>query len=470
MGVTRRELVRGMAFAPIAASLSSVTSAATTSVAADRFDPWIEVDSAALQYNAKTVSRLAGGRPVLAVIKNNAYGLGLTTVASVLEPMDEIKGFAVVKAAEAIALRDAGVRKPVLLLALFSEQDGEELARKDIQFSLCTDDAAGRVIKAAKAAGRRAEAQFYLDTGMSRMGIPYHRAMPVVEAVADLDIDIKGTFTGFTEDADFDREQLGRFTRFADAATQNGASLGPQHAASSHAVFNYADSHLDQVRPGIALFGAYPSDYEIERDIAELKPAVRLKARIVRTERLRTGDSVSYGGHYVADKPVWIATVPAGHTDGIPRTAVDGSRVLVNGALYPVIGAVSASHSIIEIGDEPKVEIGDTVTLMGPDNAAIHPNAFAASSNASVYDILMHLNPTLPKDTDVVNHLQRLDAASLTTLKTCHKPGGKSVFVCVVVRQSVPVAAFCSQSFLASHPTAHRLIGTDKYPQHGSDY
>lgn len=397
MTVSRREILGGLASVPVVSSLSSISQAASAAISPDRFDPWIEVDTAALTFNAKTVSRLAGGRPILAVIKNNAYGLGLATIASVLEPLPEVKGFAVVKAAEAIALRDAGVSKPILLLALFSDRDGVELANRNIQFSLCTDDAAARVLRAAKATGRRPEAQYYLDTGMSRMGIPYHRALPVLEDVSKLEIDIKGTLTGFTEETEFDAEQLRRFTAFAGAAKGAGVDLGPLHAASSHAVFNYADSHLDQVRPGIALFGAYPSDAESEHAIAALKPVMRLQARIVRTEQLRAGDSVSYGGHYVASKPTWVATIPAGHTDGVPRSAVDGSHALVNGALYPFIGAVSASHTIIEVGDEPAVGIGDLATLMGPDHAAIHPNALAASSKTSVYDRLMHLNPSLPK-------------------------------------------------------------------------
>ena len=397
MSLTRREIIAGLASAPLLTSMSSLSQAATTSISADRFDPWIEVDAAALAHNVKTVAKLAGNRPILAVIKNNAYGLGLATVAAVLEPMPEVKGFAVVKAAEAIALRDAGVRKPILLLALFSDQDGVELANRDIQFSLCTDDAAARVMKAAKQSGRRPQAHFYLDTGMSRMGIPYHRALPVLEAVSNLDIEIKGTFTGFTEETEFDHEQLKRFTEFTATASKGGAELGSLHAASSHAVFNFPASHLDQVRPGIALFGAYPSDPESERAIATLQPAVSLRARIVRVERLRTGDSVSYGGHYVASQPTWVATIPAGHTDGVPRSAVEGSRVLVNGRLYPVIGAVSASHAIIEVGDERSVNIGDLATLMGADHASIHPNELAATSGTSVYDILMHLNPSIPK-------------------------------------------------------------------------
>jgi alanine racemase len=397
MTVSRREIIAGIASIPVLTAASSVSQAATTPISPDRFDPWIEVDTAALTFNVKTVSRLAGGRPVVAVIKNNAYGLGLATVASVLEPLSEVKGFAVVKAEEAIALRDAGISKPILLLALFSDRDGVELASRNIQFSLCTDDAAARVLKAAKQVGRRPEAQFYLDTGMSRMGIPYHRALPVLEEMNKLDIDIKGTFTGFTEETEFDKEQLRRFTEFTDAAKQAGVELGPLHAASSHAVFNYSAAHLDQVRPGIALFGAYPSDANAESLIANLRPAVRLQARIVRTEQLRPGDSVSYGGHYIASKPTWVATIPAGHTDGIPRTAVDGSHALVNGTPYPIVGAVSASHSIIEVGDEPAVNIGDLVTLMGPDHAAIHPNELASTSKTSVYDRLMHLNPNLPK-------------------------------------------------------------------------
>jgi len=357
MSVTRRNIIAGLASVPVLASLSNASLAAPSTISMDRFDPWIEVDAAALAHNVKTVARLAGNRPILAVIKNNAYGLGLATVASVLEPM----------------------------------------SNRDIQFSLCTDDAAARVMKAARKTGRRPQAHFYLDTGMSRMGIPYHRALPVLEELSALDIDIKGTFMGFTEETEFDREQLRRFTEFTDTAKKGGAELGSLHAASSHAVFNFSDSHLDQVRPGIALFGAYPSDASAESQIATLKPAVRLQARIVRTEQLRAGDSVSYGGHYVASKPTWVATVPAGHTDGIPRSAVDGSSVLVNGKPYPVIGAVSASHTIIELGDERSVSIGDLATLLGSDHESVHPNELAATSGTSVYDILMHLNPSIPK-------------------------------------------------------------------------
>lgn len=397
MRFSRREFVAGVAATPVVTSIAATTQAATTEISSDRFDPWLEIDAAALRNNVEVVSGLANKRPVLAVIKNNAYGLGLTTVASVLDPMPQVKGFAVVKAEAAIALRDAGIRKPVLLMGLISDQDGEELVRRDIQLSICTDDSATRITRAAKKAGRAATAHIYLDTGMSRMGIPYHRAMPALSELRGLGINIEGTFTGFTEESDFDREQLGRFIDITDTARANGVELGSLHAASSHAVFNYADSHLDQVRPGIALFGAYPSDFESERAIATLTPAVQMKARIVRVEQLRAGDSVSYGRNFIAEKPTWIATVPAGHTDGMPREAVEGAHVVVSGTPYPVIGAVSASHTIIELGSEQSVEIGNVATMLGSEHAAIHPNQLADATGTSVYDRLMHINPTLPK-------------------------------------------------------------------------
>jgi alanine racemase len=397
MAITRRNFVAGAAASPLLTSLSSAAQAQTANIDVNRFDPWLEVSADALRANVETVSQLAGERPVLAVIKNNAYGLGLTTVAPILEEMPQVRGFAVVKADEALALRAAGISKPILLLALFSESDGVELVRQGIQFSLCTDDVPGRVVAASRKAGQRARAQIYLDTGMSRMGIPWHRAEPVLQDIASLDIDIEGTFMGFAEEPEFDSEQLRRFTEVTGKARASGIDLGPVHAASSHAVFNFPDSHLEQVRPGIALFGAYPSGSADERNTARLQPAASLKARVVRVEQLRPGDSVSYGRNYVADKPVWIATIPAGHTDGMPRKAVDGSKVLINGDTYPVIGAVSASHTIVEVGEERRVDIGDVATLLGPGHEVIHPNNIAAATATSVYDRLMHLNPLLPK-------------------------------------------------------------------------
>jgi alanine racemase len=365
-------------------------------VPGDRFDPWVEVEAAALDHNIAQVRRLSG-RPILAVVKNDAYGLSLAVAARLLEPKPEIEGFAVVRTDEAMALRDAGVRKPVLLMAHAATRDVSDLAARDIEIALFTDDDATR-LAAGRSAGRRIPAHFYIDTGMGRMGIRHDRAQPWMRQCAESGtFEIRGTMTEFAEEPDFDREQLRRFTGLVAAARADGVALGRLHAASSNGVYHLPEAHLDMVRPGMALWGGYPSRPEEERAKAELRPSVRLRARVVRVERLEAGDGVSYGRNYIAKSPVWTATLPVGHVDGYPRIAVKGARILIGGRLYPVIGAVSASHCIIEVGDRRMVEVGDVATFFGPDDPAIHPNAVAAATDGSVYDLFMHLDPKLPR-------------------------------------------------------------------------
>jgi alanine racemase len=363
--------------------------------APERSDPWIEVIPANLAHNVAEVRRL-GGRPVLAVIKNHGYGLDYRVVARLLEPNPDIEGFALVRADEALALRQQGVRKPILLMARADTAMMSDLAAHRITLAVYADDDPTRLAALPTNRGPIA-INAYIDTGMSRMGIPYHRAMPFLRRIASLrHCTLTGTFMTFTEDAEFDREQLARFQTLVRDARAEGLSLGKLHAASSHSIFHHRDVGFDLLRPGMAIYGGYPDKYDEERTMAELRPALRVRARVVRMDRLRPGDSVSYGRQYVATKPTWVATIPLGHGDGYPRNAVKGAKVLVGERLYPVIGAVSASHSIIEVGDDEAVHIGDVATFVGPDRPETHPNEVARTTG-SVYDLLMHLNPTLPR-------------------------------------------------------------------------
>lgn len=402
MTIPRRTFLKTTMTAAAATSLKPATLRASLLPEArppeDRFDPWIEVDRRALEANVAEVRRLTNGRPILAVIKNNAYGLGLVIAARLLESLPEVAGFAVVKTASAFALREAGITKPVHLMARFPRSAAADLARHHIQPCLYSDDALGLVEPMERVLGAPVPAQVYLDTGMSRMGVPYHRALPWIESLARSGkVSIQGVFMGFTEDPDFDREQLKRFLSVADRASEAGVGLGTLHTASSSAVFELPEAHLHMVRPGMALYGGYPNDPRAQRTKANLRCTVRLKARVVRVERLRPGDSVSYGRHYVAHEPTWVATLPAGHTDGYPRRAVEGARVLIGSRTYPVIGAVSASHTIVEVGSEESVRVGDIATLMGPDAPEIDPNGISVETGVSVYDLFMHLNPSLPR-------------------------------------------------------------------------
>ena len=360
----------------------------------DRYDPWVEVIPANLAHNATTLRQL-GGSPILAVIKNHGYGFDYRIVARLLEPRPEIEGFALVRADEALTLREQGVRKPILLMARVTDATMKDLVAHDITLAVYADDDPSRLARLD--VGKPTPVHAYIDTGMSRMGIRYDRAMPFLRAVAGVrQCRLAGTFMTFTEDAEFDREQLSRFQGLTRDATAAGIKLGKLHAASSHSIFHHRDVGFDLLRPGMSLYGGYPDKFDEERTMAELRPTFRLRARVVRTDRLRPGDSVSYGREYLATKPTWIATIPLGHGEGYARTAVKGAKVLVGERLYPVIGAVSASHSIIEVGDEELVRIGDVATFLGPDRPEIHPNEVARVTG-SVYDLLMHLNPAVPR-------------------------------------------------------------------------
>ena len=404
---TRRNFLQTAALGAVSTTLSCNTASESTNGAnrglsardlEDRFDPWIEVEADALAHNVAEIRRLTNNRPILAVIKNNAYGLELTKTAALLESLPEIVGFAVVKADAAIALKEAGIQKPVHLMAMFPESLAPELARLGVVPCLYSEDALRFVEPMVREVGGPIDVQIYLDTGMSRMGIPYHKALPWIESVVGSGmVTVKGMFMGFTEDPDYDKEQLRRFLEVASQSADAGFPLGILHTASSSGVFELPEAHLDMVRPGLALFGGYPNDFALQREKATLRSAFRLKARVVRVEMLRAGDSVSYGRNYVADEPTWVATLPTGHTDGFPRTAVDGGRVLIGQETYPVIGAVSASHTIVELGSEPTAAVGNVATLIGPDAPEIDPNWLSAETGVSVYDVFMHLNPLLPR-------------------------------------------------------------------------
>ncbi len=361
------------------------------------FDPWLEIDPEAMRHNAREIVRICNGRPVMAVVKNNAYGLGLETIGRILDGIPEVTALAVVKPDQALALRSLGIKKPILHMGMFSEDGGRELIEADVDLAPYSEESPDIIDRISRRIARTVPVHLYLDTGMQRLGMSYRRALPWIQDMARKDgIHIAGIFSAFTEEDDFDPEQLRRFLHVAHAAEELGLAVGLRHMASSHGMFFRRDAYLDMVRPGLAIYGAYPAGAR-ERILAQLRPTCQLRARVVRVEKLEVGDSVSYGRNYVADAPTWIATLPVGHADGYPRSAVNGCRVTINGSAYPVIGAVSASHTIVELGPNPTAQVGDKATLVGWERSEVHPNEVARRAGVSVYDILMHLNANLPK-------------------------------------------------------------------------
>src|SRR5205085_10170926 len=284
-------------------------------------------------------------------------------IAQLLEPQPQTFGFAVVKLHEAFSLRDAGIRKPILLLSPFDEQDLADAVARDILPMVYTP-LGPALDKIAAKTQKPVPLHICIDTGIGRVGVPYHQAAPLVRDLASRkSVRIQGTMMTFTEDPDFDKEQVRRFSETCSALEKQGVALGKKHAASSFSLFQHPDAFLDMVRPGMAIYGIYSENEFRHLGIMDLRPAISLKARVIYVKKLRKGDSAGYNRAYLAKDDVWVATIPVGHADGWPRDAAKSAKVRINGDLYPVIATVSASHCIVEIGSEEKVKIGDVATF-----------------------------------------------------------------------------------------------------------
>lgn len=341
----------------------------------DRLDPWIELDRARYAHNARAIAKCAGGRPVIAVLKNDAYGLGVRQVASILDGLPEIRAFALVHGEDALALREDGVRKPILLMARHATSEGLELARADVTLSVFSDDDPERFGRLSERLGRPVLAHLYVDTGLGRMGRWHDRIGPWIDDFAD-SIRLEGALTMLTSDSDFVPEQLARFARVREDLRRRGIEPALFHAASSSPMLHHPASRLDAVRPGILLHGSLPAGGQEETALVDVRVTFRLRAGVVRVERLPAGSTLGFSRFYELERPTWIATVPIGWGDGYPSAAEEGAVVVAKGRHFPVVN-VNGNHTNLLLGEEKGLDVGDAVTLVGHDDPAVTPEGMA---------------------------------------------------------------------------------------------
>jgi alanine racemase len=361
------------------------------------FDPWLEIHSEHLLQNAAEVARFAANRPIMAVIKNNAYGLGLVPAAQTLTRSKAVHALAVVKLHEALTLRGAGITTPLLMMGPFDTRDIAEMHAHNIMPMVYTP-VGDALARAAQGAGRPIRIHVKIDTGLGRVGVPHREAAALVRDLASRQgVVIAGVMMTLTEDAAFDREQLRRFEALTAELTKAGVNIGARHAASSYTLFQHDDNALlDMVRTGMVLYGIYPDARFRAMKRLTLRPAVALRTRVLYTKKLAAGESAGYERAYMAKDETWIATLPVGHADGWPRVAAKGAKVRIGPRMYPIVASVSASHTIVEVGREPSVRVGDIATLFDWQEGS-RPEDVAAACGASVYDLTMHLGSHLSR-------------------------------------------------------------------------
>jgi alanine racemase len=358
--------------------------------------PWIEVDLAAIARNAERIHDWCG-RPLMPVIKANAYGHGLLAVARRLARTQGVWGLCVGNVREALALREAGLTLPILNLGPFTPNEAEKIVAQDIAQSVYSD-AVTVLDRAAMVQGRTAAVHIKIDTGLGRIGVPHARAADFITHVTRLkQVRIAGVFTALSEDPEFDAAQLQRFTAALAPSAEAGIDLGLRHAASSAALLASPELSLDLVRPGIMVLGHYPSAAEHQRCRIPLEPALNLKARVVCVKHLKAGEPVGYHRAYRAPGDETLITGAIGYSDGYPVQLANRAECLIGGRRYPVVAAVSANHIFIR-STGGKIRPGDEIVLYGRQgDAAIDLQEIADRSGRSVYNLLARLNPDLPR-------------------------------------------------------------------------
>jgi alanine racemase len=363
-----------------------------------QFDGWIELNVGNMDWNLEKLRKRVKV-PIMAVIKANGYGHGLVEVARFLET-NNIDHLMVGKMQEAFRLRESGISSPILNFGPFSREEADTIVQYRISQSVFTEEVEDLNSSALKLQ-KKAKVHIHVDTGLGRAGIQYHKILPYIEKVSSLKaVAVEGISTTLTEDPDFDQIQIKRFLSLCQEAETKGISLGRKHAASSSGIMTLPSSYLDMVRPGITLFGYYPSERTQKKDSLSLRPVLQLKSRVYTVKTLRPGDSVSYHRAYTAKKKEKIALIPVGYSDGYPSHAVSKAAVLIRGKRFPLIGAITANHMEALLGDDPQVSAGDEVVLIGTQgNQKVTADEVAHWTGVSTYKILLGLNPLLPRMT-----------------------------------------------------------------------
>ncbi|MBO5292241.1 MAG: alanine racemase [Lachnospiraceae bacterium] len=308
---------------------------------------------------------------MIAVIKTDGYGHGAVPIARELEALPYLYGFATATVEEAEELRKAGIIKPILILGYTFPGCYDTLAELEIRPAVFRRDMAELLNRAAEKNGRPMKIHIKVDTGMGRIGIrPDEQGLSFIKDVLAMDyLEVEGIFTHFAraDEADKSAAELQR-KRFVDFTRQIEQETGYRipicHCSNSAGLLEMEEANLDVVRAGITLYGLWPSA-EVRRDIVSLQSALSWNSHIVYCKEIKAGDAVSYGGTYVAEENVRVATVPVGYGDGYPRSLSNKGYVLIHGKRAPILGRVCMDQMMVDVTDIPEAAEGSEVTLIG---------------------------------------------------------------------------------------------------------
>ncbi|MCR5675700.1 MAG: alanine racemase [Lachnospiraceae bacterium] len=357
-----------------------------------------------LLHNLRAMKEILPGKTrILAVLKANGYGHGASAIAHVLENEDAVWGYALATAEEAIALRDAGIRKPLMILGYTWEYAYESLIEREIRMAVFREDTLDQLTAAGARVGRNALVHIAVDTGMSRIGIRPDASGTafVKKAWAAKGIEVEGLFTHFARADEKDltsaKEQVSRFEQFAETLRNDGMDIPLVHCDNSAGMLVLSHHTKDLVRAGITMYGLKPSD-EIDLHRIDLQPVMEFKSHVVCVKTIPAGTPVSYGGTWVADRPTKIATIPVGYADGYPRSLSGKGEVLIRGKRARIVGRVCMDQMMVDVTEIPDASADDEVTLIGRDGSdGITAEELGEKSGRFNYELVCDISERVPR-------------------------------------------------------------------------
>lgn len=336
---------------------------------------------------------------VCLAVKADAYGHGAIEVAQVaIEEGVECLGVATLS--EAVELRAAGIQSDLILLSLCIPEEIEDIVAYKVFPVVASAEMIEIFGQEGKRQGKQVTCHLKIDTGMGRIGCTPEEAVPLAEKIKNHGfLKLGGVCTHFPgsdlADTAFTLKQINIFNNIIDQIQAGGIDPGLIHAANSGAIINIKESYFNMVRPGISVYGYYPSK-EIP-NIIPLKPVMEFRTKVVFLKKVPKGTPLSYGMTYTTNEETWIATLPVGYGDGYNRLLSNRGKVAIRNRLYPVVGRVCMDQCLVNLGSRTDVNLYDDAVLFGPEPPALDADALADMIGTISYEVTCFVAKRVPR-------------------------------------------------------------------------
>lgn len=361
------------------------------------------IDLDAIAYNMTNIKSKVGKETgIIGIIKADAYGHGSVEISRViLENGADWLAVAVVD--EGINLRKNGIAAPILLLGYTPELRLEDVVNNGFIQTVYTYETAKKLSDVAVRLGKTAVIHIKIDTGMGRIGYRVNEASAdEIVKISELpNIEVNGMFTHFStadeKDKNYTLNQYNKFVQMDAFLRERGLEIPIKHAANSAAIMDFDNMMFNMVRPGIILYGAYPSE-EVDKDNLSIKPAMSVKTHVSYVKEVNEGDYISYGRKYQAVGKRIIATIPVGYADGFIRAYSNGGKVLIKGEYAPIVGRICMDQFMVDVTDIKDVQVNDEVVLIGKQgNKEITVDFIASILDTINYEVFCTLSKRVPR-------------------------------------------------------------------------